>query len=181
MTPKVYRWLPWIGGTVLVAGVVAFMLVFFRNTAETTAPLIQERGPAVLADKPGEKVPLSEDAKAVARKFIRTAVARKNLAASWAITHPELRQGMSRKEWLTGNIPVTPYPVNTLEVATMAIDESYARRAELQVALLPRKGAKIKPQIFFLGMKKVGKGKKAHWTVYYWAPRVYTPRPVLPS
>jgi hypothetical protein len=35
------------------------------------------------------------------------------------------------------------------------------------VALVPKEGAEVKPQIFFIGLKKV-KGK---WMVNYWAPR----------
>ena len=42
--------------------------------------------------------------------FVRTAVRRHNLEASWPLIHPNLKQGLSKKEWLTGDIPVVPFP-----------------------------------------------------------------------
>lgn len=153
----------------LAAGIVAVMILFFRNTADP-APERLTNKPATLIQSPGRKVELSREARRVAGQFILTAVGRNNLAASWPLVHPALKQGMSRKEWLTGDIPVQYYPVNTLEVAPMHIEESYERSAMLQVALLPKKGANIKPQVFFLGLKKIGNGKSARWLVDYWAP-----------
>jgi hypothetical protein len=168
-SPRRQRHLLWLGSLVLAVGIVGVMLMFFRNTAEVVPERISTE-PAALPENPGKRVALSSDARKVAGQFILTAVGRDNLAASWSIVHPTLKQGLSRKEWLTGNIPVQYYPVNTLEVAPMHIEESYARSAMLQVALLPKKGANIKPQVFFLGLKKVGNGKNARWLVDYWAP-----------
>src|SRR5215210_694627 len=48
-------------------------------------------------------------ARKVAGKFILTAVARKNIDDSWAITHPSLRAGFTRREWASGEIPIIPY------------------------------------------------------------------------
>jgi len=39
-------------------------------------------------------------------EFVRTAVRRQDLGASWPLVHPALKQGLSRKQWLTGAIPV---------------------------------------------------------------------------
>ena len=168
-SPRQQRRLLVLGSFVLAVGIVAVMVTFFRNTANPAPERITNE-PATLLPKPGKRVELSREARRVAGTFILTAVGRNNLAASWKLIHPSLRQGMSRKEWLTGNIPVQYYPVNTLDVAPMHIEESYERSAMLQVALLPKKGANIKPQVFFLGMKKVGNGKNARWLVDYWAP-----------
>jgi hypothetical protein len=154
---------------VLVVGVAALMVAVFRNTGTkiddplTTLPAVV---PTVQ-----QKAPLEPEARRVAGLFILTAVARKNLDQAWEITHPTLRQGLTRKQWLTGNIPVQPYPVDQLETAPLAIDESYRNSAVLEVALLPRRGSKIKPQTFFIGLKAVGKGKQRRWLVDYWAPR----------
>jgi hypothetical protein len=59
------------------------------------------------------------------------------------------------------------YPADAIDTATFKIDESHPSEALLEVALVPKKGAEVKPQIFFIGLKKV-KGK---WLVNYWAPR----------
>ena len=122
----------------------------------------------------GKQVPLDTEARRVAGRFILTAVARENLGESYDLVHPELRQGMTRREWLTGNIPVVYYPAKAIETATFKVDESYPDEAILEVALLPKDSAKVKPQIFFIGLKKTG----AHWRVSYWVPRA---APAVPN
>ena len=168
------RYLPWIGGFVLVAGIVAFSISYFGSSDEaaTQVNVPAQSGPA---DQPvaRKSVPFDPAARAVAGKFLQTAVPRKNLRASWAITHPELREGYTLQEWLTGTIPVQFYPTDNVDLATFKIDESYADEATIEVALLPAKGEKIKPQIFFVGLKKYH-GK---WMVNYFAPRSTIPVP----
>jgi hypothetical protein len=166
------RYFPWIGGLVLIAGIVAFSITYFGGGETKTQAVPRQVGPA---QQPvtRKSVPFDPKARAVAGKFLQTAVPRKNLQASWAITHPELRQDWTLKRWLTGDIPVQYYPTGNVELATFKIDESYADEATIEVALLPRKGVKIKPQIFFVGLKKY-KGK---WMVNYFAPRSTIPVP----
>ena len=48
----------------------------------------------------------------VLAQFISTAVARKDVGSSWALAGPSLRAGFTRKQWSTGEIPVTPYPAS---------------------------------------------------------------------
>jgi len=154
---------------VLVVGAAALMVAFFRNTGTPIDDPVSDV-PAVVPTVE-KKAPLEPEARRVAGLFILTAVARKDLDKAWEITHPSLRQGLTRKQWLTGEIPVQPYPVDQLEAAPLAVDESYRNSAVLEVALLPRRGSKIKPQVFFIGLKAVGKGKQRRWLVDYWAPR----------
>lgn len=160
--------LPWVAGLVLIAGVVAFGTVYVFDTGESVESKIVDRetGPAIVAEE-RRSVALDPAARRVAGEFILTAVARENLARSYRITHPDLRQGLSLAEWESGNIPVQFYPAEEIDTATFKIDESYADEAVLQVALVPKQGSAVKPQIFFIGLKKV-RGK---WLVYYWAPR----------
>jgi hypothetical protein len=160
---------PWVAGLILVIGIVAFSTVYLFDTGTSVEEMItvRETGPAVVPqDKP--TVALDPAARQVAGRFILTAVTRRHLAESYALTHPELRQGMSLSQWETGNIPVQYYPADTIDSATFKIDESHVDEALLEVALVPKRGADVKPQIFFIGLKKVA-GK---WMVNYWAPRV---------
>jgi hypothetical protein len=159
---------PWVAGLILIAGIVAFSTVYLFDTGTAVEEQItvRETGAAVI---PEEKptVALDPAARQVAGRFIVTAVARRSLAESYELTHPELRQGLSLREWETGNIPVQYYPADAIDKATFKIDESHSDEALLEVALVPKQGADVKPQIFFIGLKKV-KGK---WMVNYWAPR----------
>lgn len=166
--------LPWISGLVLVAGVVAVLTVYVFDSGESVESkvTVRETGAAIVS---GQRTPvrLDPEARRVAGQFILTAVARKNLADSYELTHPQLRQGLSLKEWKTGNIPVQYYPAESIDLATFKIDESYPDSAVLQVALVPKKGADVKPQIFYIGLKKVD----GQWLVDYWAPKAIVSLP----
>jgi hypothetical protein len=66
----------------------------------------------------------------------------------------------------------------------MKVDFSYRNHALLEVALLPKDGAKVngvkvKPQLFYLELQAYGKGKARHWVVIGWVPRS-APRIPLP-
>ena len=79
------------------------------------------------------------------------------------ITGPNIHGGLTYKEWLTGNIPVVPYPVADVTAPVrFKIDWSHKSDAGIELALLPSKGT-VKPQIFFMGLKRVGSADKARW------------------
>jgi hypothetical protein len=123
-----------------------------------------------------ETVPLAPEARQVVVQFIKTAVMRKNLAEAWKISGPQIRQDMSLKEWLTGNIPVVPYPNAAVNRSPVKITWSHPTEAGLEVVLQPKAGSKEKPQLFFVGVLKQGSGSQAKWVVDYWAP--YAPPPI---
>jgi len=166
------RWAaPWLAGLVLLAGIIAAIVAFAPNRN----PAKQANTPVspALATKPTPKpktVPLPKAATAVARQFITTAVARKDLPAAWKIVSPNVKAGLTYKEWLTGNIPVIPYPIGSLQIARFKIDWSYARQVGLEVVLIPKNTNKVKPQDFFILIKKVGTGANARWIVDSWVP-----------
>ena len=137
------------GGLALVAAIVG-VLVLGPN--KNPAP---EHLSAAPAQQPEQLVeaPLAEDARRVAVRFIQTAVARKNLDEAWTLVGPNLRGGLSKKRWTTGENPVVPYPIDKLDVAPYKVDASYTRSALLEVALLPRKGSGVRAQVFFLELQ----------------------------
>jgi hypothetical protein len=169
----VSRYLPWIAAFVLIAGVVAFAVTRIGGSSEPSAQVQQEAaaqgdGSSATSGQTKQKsVPFSPEARKVASEFLQTAVPRKNLKRSWELTHPELKQGYTLSDWMTGTIPVQFYPTEGIDLATFKIDESYANEAVIEVALLPKKGEDVKPQIFFVGLKK----HKGQWLVNYFAPR----------
>lgn len=156
----------------LVAGVVAALVTWIGDTGTSQEAPVSERPAQVFT--PRKQVPLDAEARRVAGRFILTAVARENLGESYALAHPELRQGMTRAEWLTGDIPVVYYPAAAIDTATFKVDESYADEVILQVALLPRASSAERPQVFYIGLKKTA----GRWQVHYWVPRG---APGLPS
>ena len=169
MSATTRRSLTLFSGLIVVAGVVAISVAWIGDTGTSLeSPLSNE--PAQVFT-PRRQVPLDGEARRVAARFILTAVARENLGESYDLAHPELRQGMTRREWLTGDIPVVYYPAQEIGQARFKVDESYPDEVILEVALLPKETAKVKPQVFFVGLKKVGNGAGARWQVNYWVPR----------
>lgn len=153
-----------------VAGLAAVVALLVFGPNKNAPPEVLRNVPA---DVPSPQVPapISDEARRVAIRFVQTAVARKHLAEAWTLVGPNLRGGMTRQEWLTGNNPVVPYPISDLEVAPYKVDQSFEDNALLEVALIPRKGSDVKPQLFFLELVKVGKGASARWVVNNWVPR----------
>jgi hypothetical protein len=133
--------------------------------------LTPQRTPKTVKLKAGERA----QAYAVADVFVHTAVARKHLERAWPLLAPEIRQGTTRQQFLSGDNSVIPYPVGNVR---WALDYSYARRLGLQIAVFPRHGVKEKPQVFLLDLKEVGNGGKRHWLVKAWNP---TPFPNITS
>ena len=177
-SPRFLNRLSWLSGAILVAGLIAFAVVMLGNKNESPAAAT---GPAVTdataTEAARKTVPLDPAVRRVAGEFILTTVTRDDLAKGWTLIHPELKAecACTRRQWLRGEIPIQPYPSEALDDASFAIDESYEDEAVLQVALLPKQGADIESQIFYIGLKKAGGSK---WLVYYWAPRAIHEIPV---
>ena len=166
--PRTRRRVAWVlaGGAVCAAVVLLFVFGPNRNAPEVHMSTMPAQQPERQV-----KAPLPQEARQVAMRFIQTAVARKNLDEAWHLVGPNLRGGLSREEWLTGDNPVVPFPIEHLDVAPYKIDESFEESALIEVALLPKKGSGVRAQVFFLGLKKVGSGQQARWVVDNWVPR----------
>ena len=166
--PRTRRRVAWVlaGG-----GVCAAVVLLLALGPNKDAP--KERISNVPAQETERQVkaPLPKEARQVAVRFIQTAVARENLEEAWTLVGPNLRGGLTKKEWLTGNNPVVPFPIDKLDVAPYKVDEAYETSALIEVALLPRKGSGVRAQVFFLGLVKVGSGSRTRWVVDNWVPR----------
>ena len=170
---KFQKALPWAAGAILALGVITFLQVL--NSPKDDDPTSASGGPAQLINEP-KTVPPSREARGAVAQFINTAVARKNLAQAWKISGPEIKAGLTRKQWMSGEIPVIPYDIGSVGRAPVRLDWSYPREVGFTVSLLPKDGSSEKPQTFNITVKKYGKGANAKWLVDYWAP--YSPAAV---
>ena len=146
------RWAPWLAAAVLVAGAVSYAASRLGGDGGSLP-----HRPAKL-----EAVELR-----VAMEFVRTAVARKHLDRAWTVAAPELKQGMSREQWMTGTIPVVPYPVAQARTVIRRVD-SFTDTGTLEVRFLPRAGTKARPAAFVLDLRKEG----GMWLVSAWLPNL---------
>lgn len=175
-SPRLQRRL-FIGSLVVFAlGAAALTFAIFGNTAPNRESAISNEDAQVL--KAQKKVPVSDEAKAVATKWILGAVSREDLAGTFDLTHADIRGSMTRAEWESGNIPVIPYPVDKIYEGRWRVDYSYEDEALLEVGLIPSEKASERALTFYIGLKKVGEGADARWVVNYWSPRYRPPVPV---
>ena len=145
------RWAPWLAGAVLVAGVASYAAT--RLTRGSSTPS-------------AATVALAPQARAVAREFVATAVARKHLDRAWSLAAARLRHGTTHAEWMTGVIPVQPYPVAQAR-ASYAVQSSRQAAAVLQITFTPRPTSSAEPGTFLISLVRVD----GHWLVSSWTPR----------
>ena len=159
------------GGALTAAtGVLVVLLLLPR--ADRQAETFRNVPPDVPAPAP-RSVPASTELRRLLLgetiEFVRTAVRRRDLAASWPLVHPSLRQGLSRKEWLTGNIPVVPFPA--AGIVESDLDWSYRDDIALDVVLQPETTSSLYRKTFTIEFKRVAGGPRERWLVYSWVPK----------
>jgi hypothetical protein len=166
---KFQKWFPWVAGGILLLGIAAALVFIVPNQSGTTA---SDNGAAPSPDFKPQTVPQEKllkrvppEARRVAGKFLLTAVQRKNLAAAWPLAGPQVRQGMTREQWLKGDIAV-PTWFDGIKAAPMKVDYATKKDAQLEVLIEPTKtGKNVRPGLFVLTLDLVGKGENAHWVV----------------
>jgi hypothetical protein len=167
-SPRFVRKLTWLSGLVFVAGVIAFAVAYFGDTADKVDVRAATNEPAPIKERP--TVPLDKAARQVAGRFVVTAVTRDDVKAAWNLTHPELKSAVTRKQWFNGELPVPVYPASAIDAATFKVDVSYRNEVVLDLLILPKKGSGYRPQAFFVSLKAVGTGKDKRWLVTSFLP-----------
>lgn len=165
----------WASGAVLVLGVAAFLGVFLSRGNSQPAPVASVSSPpsdtSQSARTGGKTVAPSPAAYRVAREFLETAVARKNLDSAYDIVGPALKGGFTRARWDTGNIPVQPFQATNLSTAPFLVKWSYKNQLMLEVGLTAKPGSSVKSLAFYLGVQRIH-GK---WLVNYFLPNYIVP------
>jgi hypothetical protein len=87
--------------------------------------------------------------------FVNHAVKRVDVGASYDTVAPEMRPGMSRKAWATGDIPVYPFPAGGRTFHGWNILYVTRHEVGLELELLPRPHAKVGPIIFHVYLRPV--------------------------
>jgi hypothetical protein len=183
-SPRRRRRIAWSLGLAAVFSSVVVSMVVFTGPSADVAPSPgggSGGGGWLPAEEPQAVAPSRARVAAsleVARKFISTAVARKHVGESWSLVTPSMRDGFTRAEWAHGEIPIIPYPVDT---ARWELDYSYADAIGFQVALFPLPGRRIRPTVFNVDLRAVGRGKGRRWLVDGFTPGVVRGLPTGPG
>jgi hypothetical protein len=164
------RRLRWSGiALTVIVGIAAVVVLFPRAHPEpehlrnVPADVPEATPPSVAASPALRKALAAETA-----EFVRTAVRRQHLDEAWPLVHANLRQGLTRKQWLTGSIPVVPFPA--IGIAEWHIDWSYADDVAADVVLVPAPKAGLYRKSFTIEFKRVRSQGQERWLVYTWVP-----------
>lgn len=162
-----------MGGAVAVG-------IKYPNTASTpketfrNEPIQEYQEPKVARLTKSERT----HALTAALNFVNSAVARKHLEDSWALAGPDLRRGLTKAQWSTGEIPVVPYPAAE---ARVRVEYSYRNEVGLRMLLLPPSASKLQPMTFDMDLKAFGSGGNRRWLVNAFTPTGVTSIPVAPG
>jgi hypothetical protein len=99
--------------------------------------------------------------------FVSSSVARHHPERSWAIVHPLLREGLTKREWSTGNIPVVPYPA--VGVVLIKLNSVVGRTAQVEILLEPDRRAHLVRKTFLIELRRLSKPPH-RWAVSSWVP-----------
>lgn len=172
-SPRKRRRVIWGGGGALaVVLVVVLTTVVFSGSSGIHSPIS-----TVKAQTAPKEIKAPPDPKAykVARKFIETAVLRKNLDAAYSLVTRDIRGNQTRKQWDTGNIAVITYPAANAKTAGFSVVWSYKTEMMTVVDLVAKKGSKVRHYVAFkLGLQRAHNDPKGRWLVNYFQAD-YTP------
>jgi hypothetical protein len=124
--------------------VVAALLVLLPNTGHKTATSIDYNRAAKVVRTP-PTVPLAaHDREAIVRtlgSFLRSAVLRRDPAASWSLTTVALRQTVSHREWDAGDLPVAPFPDRAFASVAYRLRYSWPRVVGYDMNVMPKRSS----------------------------------------
>jgi hypothetical protein len=177
------RRLAWIGAGLTVAVAIGVLIALIPSPRPKRAEEeLQPGAPQVY--KPPKPVRLTPRIRrqldSTIDEFVRTAVLRRDLERSWELASPALRIGVTRRQWLSGDLPVYPFAADP---AKTEWDLDYADQEEvaLNVTLVPRHGAEDAAEVFGVSLSPVGRGARRHWLIGSWYPRGEISQPPPPA
>lgn len=167
-SPRWRRRLGWLGAAALLVGAAVLVSLRYSGTGQQEPDEVVAGAPqqAQVYHEPKHiQLTRLQRAKvlATAANFVAHAVAREGVEQAYDLTHPTLRQGMSRAEWRGGTIPVEPFPVDE---ARWKLVYSYEDAIGLQVLLFPKARSGLRPAVFDMELAPMGR----RYLVSSWAP-----------
>lgn len=159
----------WTVAVLVAATAVVVPTVLLGNTAKPEPERFSNE-PTWVYHEPKRAALTSDDRRGAldaSIRFVRTAVARQRLDEAYALAAPELRQGLTKRQWMTGNIPVVPFPA--VGVAQWDVAYSYENDVAFQLSLVAKPGSSsVVGKTFTIELVRRGRG--APWRVASWAP-----------
>jgi hypothetical protein len=154
----------------------AFVLFAGIRSAYVQTRSTGTHGPVVPGGEPlgiaayGDRIKLPQQAVDAGRTFIHTAVIRRHLDRGWRISTANVHAGLTHAQWMTGSIPVTPFPADAYAGTDYKVEWSRAKNVMLLARINADKPG-VRSGYFFIQM--VPRGDR--WLVDYFGPRGTNP------
>jgi hypothetical protein len=171
-SPRRRRRLFRASGVVVAAGCAIAIGFLYPNTGHEEA-VFSPGKPQVTHEEPPATPLTKSDIAASERaldRFVRTAVLRRHVDDSYDLVTRHLRAGMTREQWRTGDIPVTPFAAKDFAFAKSQLQYSHGNVARYDVLIWAKPKAATSSTSFSLELHAVGPGKSRHWLVDYFEP-----------
>ena len=165
-SPRRRRRLGWSAVAVLAAGAAAIAVVLLPGSPEPV-PQHLRKGAWVDNEKPVRLSPtMRRGIDNTLAKFVPAAVLRRDLPIAWQLAGPDLRAGLTRREWMRGNLPVFKFPWRENPAALKGWRPffTYRSRVGFDLMLLPAKGSKKGAIVVSVDLVRRG----SNWLVNYW-------------
>lgn len=181
-----YRWrrrFAWLGVFLVLAGGAALAAILLPGSPknEGSAPTGVAPPQTVAIQKPTRVT--AAERRAVDRTlsaFVKTAVTRDDPAAAWDLVTEEMKGGVTRREWNSGQLPVAPFPASVPKQLSWKVLSSYADDLTIDLLLQPRAGTKGGAIAFAVELQKP-KGSR-RWLVASMVPEhEFSPAPTPAS
>jgi hypothetical protein len=179
-----YRWRRRIAFIAVAVG-VAVPLIWLGVRYSDPGNPENANGPTVADYAVTKDVPFTagqrQEVHKVLKQFIATAVVRHNVSRAWDIAGPTLKEGVTRKQWDKGALPVIPYP---------ALDRGWGNWSFVQYSYTEAKKHTVGLEVFLFPKPKSGwsamtadvevvRKPKGRWLVDYWMPKKFHGPPAV--
>ena len=152
---------------VAVAAVAGLVSLFPGPKPDPQARLSTEKAELITPSKSISFASKKQEVVHTAMSFVRTAVTGSDMAASWDLVAPDMKEGHTKADWAAGqNLPIIHYPAL---FGRWRLQYSYANEIDLQVALFEHLKQR-RPEVFDVTLHPVKEGPRTRWLVSSFLP-----------
>ena len=152
---------------VVVAAVAGLVSLFPGPKPNPQSKLSTEKAELITPLKSVSFASKKQEVVHTAMSFVKTAVTGHDMAASWDLVAPDMKEGLTKADWAAGqDLPIIHYPAL---FGRWRLQYSYADEIDLQVALFAHLKQR-RPEVFDVTLHPVKEGSHTRWLVSSFLP-----------
>ena len=152
---------------VVVAAVAGLVSLFPGPKPNPQSKLSTEKAELITPLKSVSFASKKQEVVHTAMSFVKTAVTGHDMAASWDLVAPDMKEGLTKADWAAGqDLPIIHYPAL---FGRWRLQYSYADEIDLQVALFAHLKQR-RPEVFDVTLHPVKQGSHTRWLVSSYLP-----------